>query len=961
MFYKLIEKKRNIWLNSSDCTVKEFMQYIENKGFMRDTQIEAIKTYLFLKIECNNKPLYKLFAEGNFNTLDVNELEINSSLRDYFLENKEAQALYEYAIIEKDEGNTNLQKLADEIKNNYKKIDYKKIFKQLFYDTTYTDYIFSLPMGAGKTYLMAAFIYIDLYFAINEPNNKNFAHNFMIFAPSGLKSSIVPSLKTIQNFDPEWIIPKPTSDKIKSILKFELLDQNKSANKSNKTKNPNVQKIAIHQPINELIGLVAITNAEKVILDRIKIEKNGQINLLEYSDDEKDRKANELRNIIGKIPNLSIFIDEVHHATDDDIKLRAVINNWITVGSSINSVLGFSGTPYLSKAHNVDISSSLSIKGTELSNVVYYYPLIDGINNFLKQPIVKISDNTNSLEIIENGVKLFLDQYKDKRYKDGTISKLAIYCGKGGYNSPIQFLEEVVYPKVATIVETYNLNASDVILKYHQGSTSDEKVAFETLDKPFSKVRIVLLVQIGKEGWDCKSLTGVILSQKGDCPQNMVLQTSCRCLRQVVKGDKEKALIYLNEFNANTLNKQLEKQHNINIEQFQNGNNKEILELKRYNRIKHLKLPKIDFYQLKVELSSIIIDNACNVKAELEKAMLESKKTIHSIKTQEDFEKGITDIDYEEFKNTIYANYNVWLNEICKESFGNITKDMLKPYEDILKKIFNEITIVNDDNSFVFKGEYDIKVINSNIRKAFYTKRELKTTEEIIPETASLLKLDNFTKTIKTTDESKYYPHSDYVEKIITADKGKVKISKKELELIEDLKETGNENLIERITDKYDVPEEKDRTYHYLPYKTDSIFEQTFFKEVIVFSEVKEKELEVYYNGDRELTEFKIRCFKKVNSKYHYVGMYTPDFLIIKRKDNKIYKAIIVETKGSIYANDKGFQSRKSFMENEFINKNNDKFGYERFSYLYLQDNLKENERIEKTFKAIKEFFKEEK
>ena len=69
---------------------------------------------------------------------------------------------------------------------------------------------------------------------------------------------------------------------------------------------------------------------------------------------------------------------------------------------------------------------------------------------------------------------------------------------------------------------------------------------FDSLDTDFSKIRIVLLVQIGKEGWDCKSLTGVILPQKGVCPTNMVLQTSCRCLRQVVKNADETALIWLN-------------------------------------------------------------------------------------------------------------------------------------------------------------------------------------------------------------------------------------------------------------------------------------------------------------------------------------------------------------------------------------------------------------------------------
>ena len=87
-------------------------------------------------------------------------------------------------------------------------------------------------MGAGKTYLMAAFIYLDLYFAMNEPKNPIFAHNFIIFAPSGLKSSVVPSLKTIQNFDPSWVLPEPAASEIKRLISFEVLDQNKSEKKS---------------------------------------------------------------------------------------------------------------------------------------------------------------------------------------------------------------------------------------------------------------------------------------------------------------------------------------------------------------------------------------------------------------------------------------------------------------------------------------------------------------------------------------------------------------------------------------------------------------------------------------------------------------------------------------------------------------------------------------------------------
>ena len=88
--------------------------------------------------------------------------------------------------------------------------------------------------------------------------------------------------------------------------------------------------------------------------------------------------------------------------------------------------------------------------------------------------------------------------------------------------------------------------------------------------------------------------------------------------------------------------------------------------------------------------------------------------------------------------------------------------------------------------------------------------------------------------------------------------------------------------------------------------------------------------------------------------------MYTPDFLIIKRKDGKIHKAIIVETKGKIYANDPTFKDKRSFMESESTKQNNQQFGYDRFEYLYLEDTLSESERIKLTHKTICEFFEEE-
>jgi len=605
MFYKMITVARDRWYKSENCTVHNLIAYIEHAGQMRDAQIEAIKTYLFLKIGCDNKPLSALFQNGVFNNLDLDAIEVSGTVRSYLAKTPAAAALYEYACLRNDAGEQVSAKLEQQIKRDPAAIDYEKFWNNVFYGVSYSDYLFSLPMGAGKTFLMAAFIYLDLYFARMEPANPIFAHNFMIFAPSGLKSSVVPSLRTIQKFDPTWVIPEPAANEIKRSITFEVLDQGKTASKSNKTKNPNVQKIALHQPFSELFGFVAVTNAEKVILDRIQ-EKNGQLSFLEDSDDDKDRQANELRNLIGKLPALSIFIDEVHHATNDEIKLRAVVNKWAT-GSTVNSVIGFSGTPYLETPNKIAATDTLSVATAEISNIVYYYPLINGIGNFLKRPVVKISDVADSAQIIDAGVRWFLDSYKDTVYAGGLVAKLGIYCGT------IEKLEEIVYPLVSRIAAEYGL-APDCILKFHKGNKyylqpADSQMQFDTLDSSVSRIRIILLVQIGKEGWDCRSLTGIILSQEGDCPNNMVLQTSCRCLRQVVKGTPETALIYLNEANAAKLNAQLQQQQHISLKEFAAPNvNKTVLH--RYNRMDYLKLPKIDYYQLKINYETMTVEAA---------------------------------------------------------------------------------------------------------------------------------------------------------------------------------------------------------------------------------------------------------------------------------------------------------------------------------------------------------------
>lgn len=952
MFYKMILNKCEEWFNSECCTVNKLVEYIEKKGQMRDAQIEAIKVYLFLKIACECKPLEYLFRCGQFNSLDLNDIELSTSTREYLENNPAASALFEYSRLTNDQGEQISEKLEKKIRKEPSSIDYDNFFRDVFYGISYTDYLFSLPMGAGKTYLMAAFIYLDLYFASNEPTNSAFAHNFIIFAPSGLKSSVVPSLKTIQNFNPQWILPEPAATDIKRLISFEVLDQGKTASKSNKTRNPNVQKIANHQPLSELFGLVAVTNAEKVILDRIK-ETKGQISFLEESDDEKDRQANELRNLIGKLPSLSIFIDEVHHAVSDEIKLRAVVTKWAK-NNTINSVIGFSGTPYLEKTEKFRVVDSLSVGTTEITNIVYYYPLINGVGNFLKRPVVKIADITDSNLIIEKGVREFLDNYKNTVYSDGLTAKLGIYCGT------IEKLETVVYPLVSRIVSEYGLE-TDVILKFHKGNKqykmpADSQMQFDILDKSISKIRIVLLVQIGKEGWDCRSLTGIILSQKGDCPTNMVLQTSCRCLRQVTKENPETALIYLNESNAEKLNIQLKQQHHISLKEFTSVDNRKT-PLKRYNRMAYLKLPKVDFYQLKINYETLVIEGA-NPSEDIAVSADNARITENIIKTTDlsmDDSKITISIDNTEY-GTEPSTFNSWIYGIMKGGFGSPTVDELMKYSESLKLVYQKITYENSGTRY-YSSKYNRKMVEENIRKSFFDKLTFDTAEELIPAEVALLNIENFTTEVFTDTPNNYYPKQNVVENIIKDDKGKLKIDSKMEDMIHFLEQNGNADMAATLRSQNTSHNNKDHSFHYLPYRTDSAFEQTFLKEVLSFDEIENFGLEVYYNGDRAMTEFKIKCYKKSGSKWSYVGMYTPDFLIIKRKDGKIYKIIVVETKGKIYANDPMFKDKKAFMETEFSKQNNSAFGYERFDYLYLEDTLSEKERLTMTYQKIKEFF----
>ena len=875
-------------------------------------------------------------------------------------ENKFAFALYDFARTKIEKG-TLLPELEKLIINKPTELDYETIIKSIFYNVSYSDYLMSLPMGAGKTFLMAAFIYLDLYFADNEPENKSFAHNFLVLIPSGLKTSIVPSLKTIENFDPSWVLPEPSASKLKKLLKFDVLDEQKTAKKSNRARNPNAQKVNVCLP--NPFGQVFVVNAEKVILESFKFNAQTE---LELEEEEKDT-SNDLKRLFGQIPNLTILIDEVHHAATDDIKLRQAVNYWHSKGN-ITTILGFSGTPYLQGAETIK-AGDYAFKFSQITNTVYYYPLVTAIKKFLKNPMVKIGQNLDRFQIIKKGIEDFNQLYKAKVYDNGTIAKIAIYC------SNIEVLEEEVYPYLTSELK---INPAE-ILKFHGGNKiyslpKENELEFRSLDLSISKKRYILLVQVGKEGWDCPSLTGVILSQKGDSPQNMVLQTSCRCLRQVDKGKVETALIWLNKDNADTLNKQLKQEQNSSIDELNNTRRSGSVEMvERHSRMEYLQLPKVEFYQMKVTYHSIDEEETANTKAKL-KAIIKSTEDYKAsalITTSEisNLDTGCIDIVNE--TGIAFANFNQWLFEISRESFGLISEKQLHQYDAELTDLFETVSFEKDGNRF-YNELYDLYKIKTKIRVAFSIKRDLQTNAEVIPKQAELLIASRLTNIEKNP---KLYPNEADVAKILELDSKNesIEVDMTEVEkayqlMKETLEAQGMGNFVppfESYKTQFDyspVVKSKNHSFHYLPFNFggsgSSGFEIETLQKALQLVDFKNKELEIYYNGERGLTEFVINCFAKEGNYWKNIGKYTTDFLIIKRTEKgKIHKALLIETKGALYAEDKVFQRKKNYIETEFLKLNQEKFGYQRFDFLYLEDSKNITANITKLNNKINNFF----
>ncbi len=898
--FDLIEIKTESWISQekkkNNSAIGNLINYIISKNKLREPQLKAIEVYLWIKFVGNNQKLSEIVIQGL--------LYDDEKAREYkyyynFQNNYVTQFLNQFCQ------DNNLKNLQDFLLNDPQgaETDWNRILEELLHNFNYPNYLFSLPMGAGKTYLMAAFIYIDLYFALINKDDKRFAHNFVVFAPSASKTAILPSLQTIKNFDPSWVLPEQESERLKRIIHIEILDSLSSKRKDKlHGNNPNLEKVNRITLTNNF-GVVFITNAEKVVLEKYD-ENQKKILLGQYSlsgiEEDEIQKTNELREKLSQIKNLTVILDEVHHtygkSENGEKKLRQAVNI-LNQYNNLVSVLGLSGTPYVKS--KVKIKDGIEIKLNQIQDIVYNFSLADGIGKFLKIPEVQ-SFSINEEIFLKQALSQFFSEF-DITYSNGTKSKIVFYCPS------IKVLNQEILPVIQNWFAENRTGKENEIFKYYSDVKKEDKIykipkeslsVFNNLDKPYSDKRVVLLVAIGTEGWDCKSLTAVVLPRK-ETTTNFVLQTTCRCLREVDNAKNEKALIFLDSSNYSILNSQLKENYNLSIDDLKPQsylNVPVIIRKPKLGSISYNQVYKKFTLILKKEVKPEDVFNSFDMLKfkkkypyELLKKTAKIGKDGLSHQVSETLEKEYFTLNYS-LQDLIY--------DIAKYSYLKIDEFTLATkYFEQVKHLYSKIikeskwlSNHNDDNIIPKM----IKSIVADLMPDVLYKTE------IINEPVQIELLE-----WNINNPQIFYGNGKFIPKV--RKDSIFHLQRHPHRITEDFEDANFDTL--------------DISFNYIPYRFDSDFEISAIYKMLELSELRN--LEVYYNGykDENLQNFII----KTDS-----GNYTPDFLIIKRTQNRKYKSkdvqgdiekiLIIETKGETYY--EAFKQKENFINSVFLKHN---------------------------------------
>lgn len=313
---------------------------------------------------------------------------------------------------------------------------------------------------------------------------------------------------------------------------------------------------------------IIISNNQKVIVKKkhkeaspatVLFEQDSLLSGIYGCDNDEDMWDND--SLIGnqrfeklcRLPQLGIYVDEAHHLFGSKLnkELRAGNSSKTTLRNTINMLsertsivacYNYTGTPY--------------VDNQVLPEVVYAYGLRESIRNgYLKDADVKGFDNVKDDDFLRETITTFWHRYGNKTY-EGLVPKLAIFA------TDVEDATNRVRPAVEKILSDLGIPSSTILVNTGNSNvTKDEDIRnFNNLDvmgTEGSKKQFIILVEKGREGWNCRSLLGVALSRT---PKSkvFVLQATMRCLRQLTENQLQ-ATVFLSKENYDILDDELKK------------------------------------------------------------------------------------------------------------------------------------------------------------------------------------------------------------------------------------------------------------------------------------------------------------------------------------------------------------------------------------------------------------------
>lgn len=465
------------------------------------------------------------------------------------------------------------------------KDQYRQVFARMQANSrAYPNYIFALTMGTGKTVLMATCIFYEFLLSNKWPKDERFCHNALVFAPD---RTVLQALKEIEEFDLTLVVPPEYASFLTAHLRFHYLED---------------AGTVLSTLDNSRFNIV-VSNTQKIILKRRRRQTTAMEKLFGAEEEpatngglvapevEEELTSNQRFEKLCRLEQLGIYVDEAHHAfgralakdmgigtSAEDTSLRTTIDtladNLKRAGTRVVACYNFTGTPYVGRE--------------VLPEVVYAYGLKDAIEKgFLKRVQLHDYSDPKTEEFVELVIDDFLRQTAD-RAPEGMLPKLAFF------GATIDELTGELRPAVERALERRGISTSRILVNVGNEhiTTNDDIREFNRLDTAPSEKQFILLVNKGREGWNCRSLFGVAMFRQ---PQSkvFVLQATMRCLR-AVGAVQETAHVYLSAENKQILDEELTQNFRISATDLEaTGKDKDLVQVRVVQPPVKIKLARV--------------------------------------------------------------------------------------------------------------------------------------------------------------------------------------------------------------------------------------------------------------------------------------------------------------------------------------------------------------------------------